>query len=715
MALLTVSRTPRWLQIIPVALAMWAGIAAVAYWSDWTIPEFLEGDPLEIYARAKLAGDHPGGWLLNGDSMEPLGAPGPADWSDYPVPDRLVFVFTGLLSHHMGLVAAVQMMSCIIVGLNAVSFFLCARWLRSRWEWAAGLAVVFAFCNYNLRWAITLSLGQTFLLPPLILLCARIARKCGNRAMTRKGLLLAGAMGGWLGLGNPYHAYFAGVVSGGAMMLALFRRIPLHRLIPLGVLLGAMCLVLFASHAAFILHQLHGGNDRSLVRTLGDMQTYALNPMDWIVPPNDHRLPALARLGLRYQEWRQGRGEFFYNYLGLLGLAGLLGLFAQAIRRTSHWQWYRLDAQLGMIWIILFGVVGGINYWLGLAGLELFRASTRIGIFAHLWIFFFLCSWLSRRTRSLPRLVSIALAVGLSFLACWEATLPLAKRNYRANNHRRWAKYQNLTDRLERELSPNGAVFQLPVLPFPEAGRHFNLPDYDHFLPYLTSNTLRFSYGTLRHDPKLRWAHYLSTLPAGEMIAALENAGFSALWIDERGYADSAHALLGDLRAAGTKEWAPGEGLPYLHLIPLHPVARPKAPDLHDPRLMDSWDGSIGVQKLPQLLALNNWYQPERGADATWRWAPREATSGIWYEGKPTTAVLRFRLDAPAGSIVAIFRDGVETWRGTPGSQRNELHLTLAAGLNSLVWRLQGPTFKPGGADPRQLGFMVENLSVSVP
>lgn len=702
-----------WLVMAP-GLALWAGLALLAYRSDWTLPQWLEGDPLEVYARVKLAAEQPLAWLGNTHAIPPLGAPGPADWSGYPVPDRLVFALTGWLAGWLGLLPAVQLVSSLIIGLNAASFFWCARWLRHRWEWAAGLAAVFALCNYNVRWGVSLSLGLTFLLPPLVLVCARCARRGDGRSPGGAWLLLAAAIGAGLALGNPYHAYFAGVVGGGALLLALFRRVPPARLAPLLVLLGVLSLAFFLNHAPFILRYVRGEGEPGLLRGMGDMATYALHPLDWVVPPNDHRLPAVARLGLRYQEWRHHQGEFFYNYLGWLGLAGLLVLLAHAARRGLR-RGRLPDAVPGLGWITLFGVPGGLNYRLGLAGLDLFRASSRIGIYASLWIGLFLSGWLGRLTRRLARPVSIGLAGALAAGACWEATLPLSERNYPANNRRHWQRYEQLTNRLEASLPPGAAIFQLPVLPFPEAGRRLDLPDYEHLLPYLTSRNLRFSYGALRHDPKLRWGAHLAALPAAELIPALERAGFSVLWIDERGFADAARDLLAQLRSAGAEALPPADGLPYLHLFRLHAAAQPVAPDLGDPRWQEAWAPVPAGSAATHLLALQGWYPMESDAQSAWRWARREATLGIWHAGRPGPAVLHFRADAPRGTLVRIFRDGKELWHGRPGPEAHAVPLSLTGGLNSLVWRLEGSTFRPGPADARLLGFRVENLSLSVP
>ncbi|MES1168736.1 MAG: hypothetical protein ABUL61_06160, partial [Oleiharenicola lentus] len=76
---------------------------------------------------------------------------------------------------------------------------------------------------------------------------------------------------------------------------------------------------------------------------------------------------------------------------------------------------------------------------------------------------------------------------------------------------------------------------------------------------------------------------------------------------------------------------------------------------------------------------------------------------------------LRFRLLGPARNSVVLRLNGRDLQTIPTGPETPEIPVELTAGLNTLEWTLQGATFRPGGADPRELGFMVENLSVSVP
>lgn len=706
------ARPARWLQAVLVFLATVACTALLfqrATGSDWSEPHWLEGDPVEVYARVKLAAEQPGAVLSGRIRVENLGAPIRADWTGYPVPDRVVFILTGWLAHGLGLVAAIQLMSACLLGLNAGSFYLCARWLRWRWEWAAALALAFAFCTYNIRWGITLSFSQTFVLPPLLLLCARATRRGAPPAVSWN--LLGIGLGLWLAQGNPYLAYFAGVVAGGALLLAWLRRIPWRRFVPLGLFLGVLSFGFLLLNATQIRGALAGSEETaSLLRGADDMRTFALRPIEWLVPPADHRLPPLGDLGRKYHDHVQGRGELYYNYLGLLGIAGLVGLLAVGIRRLARKSWRQADALLGLAWIIVFGMVGGINHWLGAAGLDLFRAGTRIGIYAQVWVLLFLGGWLTRRFHS--KLLSLSLALMIATLAIWEQTPPLGDSAPREQNFARWHDYAALTEKLERTLTTGAMVFQLPATAFPEAGRTGNMPDYDHLLPYLTSDALRYSYGHLRNSPALRWARHVARLSGVEMIAALEKAGFAAVWIDTRAYADAGAALYAALQNAGRFELATERQPPFVRVFLLKPAPSPQLPDFSDPRLQEPWDETSGE---PALLALRGWYVPESDAQNRWRWAARDATLGLWSETAAPTATLRFRLGGPAQSVVALRLDGRELGRWPPGPETRTVQMPLRAGLTTLIWNLEGRTFRPGDHDPRELGFMVENLSVSVP
>jgi len=608
----------------------------------------------------------------------------------------------------------VNLVAALILGLNAASFYLCARWLRYRVEWAFAGALIFALAVYNVRWGITLSLNQVFVIPPLLLLCARAARRSAPVDANRNWIILATLLGLWLGWANPYHAYFAGVVAGGGLVLAVVRRSPAARLRPLLVFLVCLVASFLVANAIYLVPSLQGATQAALVRSPGDLVVYALRPLDWLVPPADHRWASFRRLGAAYQAARHGPGEFFYNYLGLLGITGLLALLATSGHAALRGRWSRLDALWGLLWICAFALPLGLNRWVGAAGLDVFRAGTRIGVYALVWVLFFVANRFDRHTRAWSRRFSVALALVVGIAACWEETLPFGGRAETADNVARWNAHTTLGTTLEASLPPRAMIFQLPVVPFPEAGRTVQMPDYEHALPFLTSHTLRFSYGQLRPAPALAWAKHISRLPAAELAAAAERAGFSALWINPRGYADGGASLVAALKAAGRPGLQGPEKADGIWVFRLRPPAAPELPDFSDPRFSERWNERI-PDGAPLVLALRGWFAPEYAGDRHWRWATREAALGLWRDGPPARATLRFKLSGPATNRAALRLREKELGLFAAGDQNHELTVELQPGLNTLEWHLQGATFRPGGADPRELGFMVENLSVSVP
>jgi phosphoglycerol transferase len=103
--------------------------------------------------------------------------------------------------------------------------------------------------------------------------------------------------------------------------------------------------------------------------------------------------------------------------------------------------------------------------------------------------------------------------------------------------------------RIESSL-PNGAmVFQLPYMTFPENGPlHRITQDFELVKPYLHSTKLRWSYGAINADYYDTWQRDVVVKPVPEFIDEIVANGFSGLYINRNGYADSAVSLEAELK-----------------------------------------------------------------------------------------------------------------------------------------------------------------------
>ncbi len=707
---------------IPLLVAVAAALLWIGYterWSTdaWRTPEGYEGDPAEIFARVRASIDDPLQPLFGYDELARLAAPFGADWGGYPISDGPTFALAGLLGRAVGPFAAVNLLGCALIAAAALSFYLCARHLRWRPEWAACAALLFAFSNYHLRWLVTLSFAQTWTLPPLLLLCASAARPApvvgGDR---RRVLLLAAALGVWLGWGNPYFVFFAGCVIAGAFVLNRLRRAPWHRLAPLGLLVAAMGVSVVVAHWAFFAAKLSGtGGTEQFDRGYTGAELYALKPLDLVIPPEDHRSHLLRDLGRIYASDTALKGEPFYNYIGLVGLAGLALLALVALRRAARPSPTRRvpEAALAALWCGLLATVGGGTAALALAGIDWFRASNRIGVFFSLWALFFLFGALHRATRSRPRWIALCLAATISVAGWFEQTPWYGYESARAAAAVKLAADRATVAAIEQTAGRDAAVFQLPFVPFPEAGRTARLADYEHFRPYLVSDTLRFSYGGLRGPAATNWTAATARLAAPEMVARLQDTGFGVLWVDRRGYADNADALLAQLRAFGLTE-IPTARADEIAVFRLQPRTPALAPNLGDARILPLWDpfAANPSDASPWMLDCGNWSPAERAPGRVWRWARRTATLGLDWRGPATDAELRFTANSAGDARLVIRADSREIGHvDLLGGRRLDCRvpLRLEPGLQRLTFEYPG-RLRRLGRDSRQIGFMVENL-----
>ena len=689
--------------------------AATGRWdvAAWQTPIAVHGDPLEVYARVQAASEDPVAALGGFRRLTRLGAPYSADWTLYPASDRIVFAVVGLLTRGLGLFAAINLAVAVGHVLNALAFYACGRWLRWRPEWAAALALLFTFANYNFRWGITLSFSLTFFVPPLLLLCGWVGRDA-PAGRTRGAAWLAGMLGLWLGGANPYFGFFSGLLAGGAFLLQWLRRRAPGRLRAAGVFLAALLASFALNNAPYFVRSLTTGSPVPLERNYAGAEIYGLKLIDLLVPPAEHRIEAFAAIGRLYHRASVLRGEFFVNYLGVIALAAFALTVAGWVRRFVRRPRVRLpDAFLGVGWTVVFSTVGGINSVLALAGLDLFRATSRYSVFLLAWALFLAGGWCQRHGRNLRRGTTILLAAALAAVGLLDSLPVLSVDRLLADNRRELQGDREIVRDLESRIGTGARVFQLPAAPFPEAGAIGGMGDYEHFRPYLATGNLRFSYGGLRNDDSAHWSRWIADLPPAFMVAELESAGFGALWIDRRGASAATGELIRHLQAAGYEELASPPDAPVAVFL-LHPQAHPVTAGPDDPRLLNPWNRPWRPGSPYMVADLGGWYGLENSGGHEWRWARRQATMGLWLAPSAPVARISFAAVGIHRETLELRCNGRPIWSATVGPDAIEVRdlvIPPDGGLNRLSWHFAGRPHRVLH-DDRRLGFSVRDFQV---
>jgi hypothetical protein len=540
----------------------------------WTTPVSYYGDGWFVLATLKAARD---GHIIPLASLTipELNAPFSADWNTFLRQHKLQLWLAGGLARGLGLFATANLALLLAHVLAGLSFYGVARYFRARAEWALAGAGAFAFSPFLFyRGLDHLTLSHCWPIPLSILL---VSWSFGRRGIA------PGSRRFWIGLviavlAGLHNIYYAGLL---AQFLALAGFAPLlrgqRRSLAAGpwLLLLSLALAVLFDNANLLAHRASGSGLSSLLRPYGNLERYALKPIELLLPAPGWGLLSTP-MSSAYAQGALYRGEMGSAYLGLAGLLGLGAMCLSAFRGYLERRRGFLPAPLPAIaYTLAYSVVGGLNGLLGALGFVWFRATNRYSV----WILALVLLWsvgqLSRVARSGPRALSILAAAGAAALALLDQRPPGHPTALVADVRKTMASDQAFVRSLEASLPPGAMLFMLPVVDFPEGARVRGATDYEHLRPYLFATRLRFSYGSDKGYSREEWQHRVEELAPPELAGELERLGFSGLILNRQAYEDGGDALRSALAARGPALESPDREFLFL---PLHAAAVPRLP-----------------------------------------------------------------------------------------------------------------------------------------
>ncbi len=694
----TAPRTPTIWRAASLLLAtalIWA--AHYERWTaaQWRLPTDYVGDAHEILARIKAAAEGDT-WPLAPQVIERLGAPFGAHWNAYPTPDKPLMLLLGGLAAAIGLFAAANAGLLLAQLSAALAFYAAARWLRCRWEWAWTGALLFAYTYHTFHRGLAhFSFVFTWTVP-LGLLAVWLVAQSRRLEWRSPGAALCLGVALALGVSNPYYLFFWGQLLLWALVAQWFggrRRANLG----IGLAAGLVALAAFAlTNAETWLHVQEPEGLPLLTRNYGGTERYALKPLELFIPPQYHRIELLASFGDRYNRWSDWRGEGYMPYLGVVGVAGLAWLAAATVRRLLRRE--PLPGQaLSAGWLLAYATVGGVTNLLAFfAGFQVFRATNRAAIFLSALVLVFLMVRLSRLTARWAAPWRLAAAFGIAAFGVFDQLPRRWPPEVRARMAVDATSDLKLGVELEAALPRGAMVFQIPVLGFPEVVPPHRLADYEHFRPFLVTESLRFSYGAAKFRSRSRWQRDLENLPVADLVRRLESYGFAALYLNRKGYEDRAEHILSELARLGYTRRLAGAGGQQV-IIVLNPTAQPTLP-------------------LGRTLTFGQGWHPR--LEGGLRWANGDAVLSYFNpHATPLTAELRLSIAATTPRSVVFEHDGRIVRTLQVGGAPVELHLpalTLAPGVNRFALRSSEPAHRAGPGRYQLRAFALKESSIVI-
>jgi hypothetical protein len=194
---------------------------------------------------------------------------------------------------------------------------------------------------------------------------------------------------------------------------------------------------------------------------------------------------------------------------------------------------------------ISFYSIGGLGSFVALFGTPEMRTWSRLYVIIALFGLLAVGYWVTVVGHK-HRLLELLIAAALLVTGVLDQTNPALAPHYQTMR----TEVANLTAfsrRIEARVAPGCSVFQLPIADFPNNIRINNMESYAQLRPYLTSSSLRWSYGAFDGTSLADWQLTLPQKSTSALLDDLVAAGFCAVEVDRAGFADRAAALQSSL------------------------------------------------------------------------------------------------------------------------------------------------------------------------
>ncbi|MFM7206464.1 MAG: hypothetical protein ACKO4T_07345 [Planctomycetaceae bacterium] len=546
--------------------------------SQWAVPSaYLEPEKCDvIHALAMMRAAHEGEFVpLAWKQVSRLGAPGVANWNDWPLVEELQIVFFAALSQMVGLFAALNVGMLIGHCLAAATFYGVARYLGCLRPWAfvGGLAYglapfLFAQSPHHITteyvWHI-----------PMFILVWKWASTHGGLEWGSSRLWAAVGIAALTGLQSPY---FTNVLCqltllGGAALA--WRKRSFAVLKPVLVVIAAAAIPFVLMNLdTWTYRMAKGVNPGAVVREYKWLEIYGLKLVDLVVPPVTHHSEGFAKFAAAHRAGAPLLDEG--SYLGLVGVASLALLTLVAARDVvdagrmpaAAWQ---------ALWVAITFSTGGLNAILGAFGFTLFRTGCRYSVVILAIVLMHAAEWLSARqgtstsggSSEATRLGSLTAAAALTLLILWDQVPRGPAPEQAAAIARQVEADRGFVADVESVLPAGSLVFQVPVMDFPESPVP-GVPSYDHFRPYLHGSNLRYSFGSMKGRPEEEWQKAvqaklfegavvdqqaqkirLSIANVNTAVNELQERGFAAIYVNRNGFPDRGRGLVEALAELG--------------------------------------------------------------------------------------------------------------------------------------------------------------------
>lgn len=280
-----------------------------------------------------------------------------------------------------------------------------------------------------------------------------------------------------------------------------------------------------------------GANYRDARRAVA----YGLDFKTMFLSPKGFGIPGLKEI---YKYFLVQDSEICYAYIGMAGIVGLVILLwhlliNKELNSTEQKRIKLLSVQ--SVFIILLGIRNGIGVLVALF-IPMISCYNRVNPFivcASVIAFLLVLekSIKSQKTkRKKYRIIIGSVLFMIYAIVEQRGAYCLLPSTLTFENEQRLISEKSFFTNMEQLAGEGAKVFVLPYMSSFESDWIGDLVDYEHYRPYINTETLCFSYGGINHGENDVWYETTSQLDVPDMINELKDKGFSGIYINIKGF-----------------------------------------------------------------------------------------------------------------------------------------------------------------------------------
>jgi phosphoglycerol transferase len=496
------------------------------------------------------------GWIFNNPRS---GYPFGSTFLDYPSSDAGGFAILKILGMFSGkYYAALNLFFLLSFPFIAITSFASFRALKLNSWFSLSACLVYTFAPFHFLKAGHIFYTWYFVVPIFFYAAFKVfyfQKSVENKQAYFKSIILLALALLIASSFGVYYALFGTIVIGiGGIAGALSRKSYSNLTLSVAAIAIITLGVIANVSPSLINNSIEGKNPEAVSRSIYGSEIYGFKIVQLLLPRPGHHFAPLSKKTDFYNASTPLVNENAASSLGIIGALGLLVLAGVLIKSLSG---RAVDSRLGLfaligITLILFGTIGGLGSLFSMLITASIRGWNRVSIFisyAAIAAFFIALQIFIEQRHQFwkTKFVVPVIACALVIFSIYDQTTWACKPCNLATSSSFKMEKGFISD-LENILPKGSSIYQLPYMYFPENPGLHRLPDYEHAIGFSNSKDLQWSYGGLKGRKGDVFFRALAKEPIKKQIETIQNLGFNAIYIDRRGFADNANAVLSDLR-----------------------------------------------------------------------------------------------------------------------------------------------------------------------